>query len=187
MCVYAHSSIPQADNHCLSPDGRVFPTQQRSSCLRRAKDMVCVRACVRVRAPACIFPCHTCGGSYWIVTYRVPPGDQRYTEQGERKSYWMKLPAVINLQPPSYCFTHLFAPNISFFSNFRVCPLKRSNIMRAICLLSFVESRNPMQVSLDLLSLCHIAIFRRAQNIFFFYCHSATARASVAVWNYIRC
>lgn len=42
-------------SHCLSPDGRVFPTQQRSSCLLRARDMglgggfcACVYVCVCV-------------------------------------------------------------------------------------------------------------------------------------------
>lgn len=62
--VCARGSILQANNHCLAPDGGVRPTQQKSSCFLRARE-VGGSSVVRDSVCVCAFVCCSAyGGRY---------------------------------------------------------------------------------------------------------------------------
>lgn len=87
MC--ARGSIPQANNHCFSPDGGVYPTQQKSSCLFGARAVGGGSLCVRARECVHMCVCGTCG-KYWTVTYWESSGALASHREGgeEAKLDW---------------------------------------------------------------------------------------------------
>ncbi len=91
--VCACGSILQADNHCLSPDGRVYQAQQRSSCFLRASEVGGSSLCVSVCVCVCVCVCILVLERYWTVTYRESSrGWASRREEGEEakldRGFW---------------------------------------------------------------------------------------------------